>query len=255
MEANVDNHLLNTLEDGIHVFGNRMANVNREIEQRIDLYFQDFERGLQILVERLRKAECDLERAEEALERQRKKRIRVKDDDGDGYHYEPADCSAQEEAVARCESICCQCRNDVNQCNQMIDDARAKAHYHREKYATLENEISISVDKLCLIKERINAHLAIEVPKISLDTASSASTKSSGHASGRGDSINWTRQYAEQLARPRSPRVDNPRPANSRPVTEADRPRSPFEHEGRVVRSKVPSFAAGIEEILKKYRN
>ena len=39
---------INDLEEGIRRFGHQMADANSEIEHTINLYFENFERGLQI---------------------------------------------------------------------------------------------------------------------------------------------------------------------------------------------------------------
>ena len=70
-----DIRALDGLENGIHSFDRKMAESNSEIEHLVDLYFQDFERGLQILEERLREAEEELERAEDELERKRNRAL------------------------------------------------------------------------------------------------------------------------------------------------------------------------------------
>ena len=60
---------------------------------------------------------------------------------------------------------------------------------------------------------------------------------------------------APESERPRSPQKEQANPAPSRPITEADRPRSPFEFEGRVTRDSVSSFREGIDKILNKHKD
>jgi len=261
---------INDLENGIHTFGHQMADTNSEIEHTIDLYFQDFERGLQILEERLRKAEDDLERAEIALERQRNKKVWVEDKDGDG-HWEQADCSAEEARVARCQAIRDRCKRDVDECRRMISDARTKRQIHKEKYAALESRISEAVEKICPIKERVEKHRATQVPLSSTSTGSfgsfpSFSPSASAAAVSRGAGMFRPRPpmpsgttYGPKASplpeRPRSPQNERMNPTPSRPITEADRPRSPFGDRGRVTRDSVSSFREGINKIINKHKD
>ena len=265
---------INDLENGIQTFGHQMADANSEIEHSIDLYFQDFERGLQILEERLRKAEEELERAERALERQRNKRVLVRDSDGDGWHWEQADCSAEEARVARCQAIRDKCKRDVDECRRMISDARTKRHIHEEKYATLESRLSEAVAKIGPVKELVEKHRATQVPPSSSPTGSfgsfpsipSFSPSASAAAVSRGAGMSRPRPpmpsgttYGPKASpmpeRPRSPQNERMNPTPSRPVTEADRPRSPFGDGGRVTRDSVSSFREGINKIINKYKD
>jgi len=260
---------INDLENGIRTFGHQMADDNREIEHTIDLYFQEFERGLQILEERLRKAEEDLERAERALERQRNKRVWVKDKDGKG-HWEQADCSAEEAMVARCQAIRERCKRDVDECRQMISDARTKRSIHKEKYATLESRISEAVVKIGPVKELVEKHRATQVPSSSSSSSFGSFPSFSSHAAtdavSRGTGISRPRPpmpsgmsygpKASQIPnRPRSPQNERVNPVSPPPITEADRPRSPFGDGRRVTRDSVSSFREGIDKIINKHKD
>ena len=268
--AFADIRSINDLENGIRTFGHQMADANNEIEHNIDLYFQDFERGLQILEERLHKAIEDLERAERALERQRNKRVWVEDKDGKG-HWEQADCSSEEARVARCRVVYDRCRRDVDECRQMISDARAKRRIHEEKYATLESKLSEAIVKIGPVKELVEKHQATQVPPSSTSSRSLGSFPSSSPfasvtAVPRGTEMSRPRPpmpsgttYGPKTSpmpeRPRSPQNEQINPAPSRPVTEADRPRSPFGDNGRVTRNSVSSFREGIDKIINKHKD
>jgi len=261
---------INDLENGIRTFGHQMADASSDIEHNIDLYFQDFERGLQILDERLRKAEEDLERAERALERQRNKRVWVEDRDGKG-HWERADCSAEEARVARCQAIRDKCKRDVDECRQMISDARTKRRIHEEKYATLESNLSEAIVKIGPVKELVEKHRATQVPSSSSSSGSfgafpSFSSSGSEAAVSRGTELSRPRppmpsgtSYGPKASpiteRPRSPQNERMNPALGRPITEADRPRSPFGDGGRVTRDSVSSFREGINKIINKHKD
>ena len=257
------------LENGIQTFGHQMTDANSEIEHTIDRYFQDFERGLQILEERLRKAEEDLERAEIALERQRNKRVWVEDKDGNG-HWEPADCSAEEARVARCQAIRDKCKRDVDECQRMISDARTKRHIHEEKFSSLQSKLFEAVRKLGPAKELVERHISTQVP------SSSSSSGSFGSFPSFSSALSGNTTYRREESRPRSPMpsgttygpkasptTERPHsPQNermnstpSRPVTEADRPRSPFGEGERVTRNSVTSFREGIDKIINKHKN
>ena len=271
---------INDLENGIRTFGHQMADANSEIERNIDVYFQDFERGLRILEERLRKAEEELERAERALERQRNKRVLVRDSDGKGWHWEQADCSAEEARVARCQAIRDKCKRDVDECRNMISDARSKRHIHEAKYATLEGKLSEAIEKIGPVKELVEKHRATQVPSSSPSSGSSGSSRPFGSfgsfpsfsspasttTAPRGTEIPRPRPpmpsgttYGPKASpvpeRPRSPQDERVKPAPSRPVTDADRPRSPFGDTGRVTRDSVSSFKEGIDKIINKHKD
>lgn len=259
---------INDLENGIKSFGHQMADANTEIEHTIDLYLQDFERGLQILEERLRKAEEDLEQAEIALERQRNKRVWVEDKDGNG-HWEHADCSAEEARVARCKAIRDKCKRDVDECRQMISDARSRRSIHEEKYAALENGVSEAEGKIGEIIAVVKKHLSTQVPSSSTSSNSRGSFPSfTSHTSdvSRGSDMVRPRPpmssgttYGPKASpipeRPRGPQNERMNPAPSRPITEADRPRSPFGEGGRITRSSVSSFREGIDKIINKHKD
>jgi hypothetical protein len=256
---------LNDLEGGISTFGRRMSEARGEIDQTINLYFQDFERALQILEEQLQKALEDLERAEEALERQRNKKVWVEDnDDGDG-HWEQADCSAEEARVARCRAAYEQCKQKVDLCRQLISDARSRRNIHEEKFSAMESRISEAITQMGPVRELVEKHRAISAPSgFSSSASSAAPASSSSSASGRMDTYKprppmpsgtsyGPRPSAMSDRPPRSPISERMNPAPSRPMTEADRPRSPFGD--RVSRSNVPSFRDGISSILNKYKD
>lgn len=265
-----DINAIDDLENGIRTFGHQMANASAEIELTINLYFQDFERGLHILEDRLRKAEEELYRAEMALERQRNKRVLVRDSDGDGYHWEHADCSAEEARVARCRATCDKCRRDVSTCSDLISDARSKRYIHTEQYSLLENNISVAVEKIEPVKELVKKHLSMQVLSssassgisrpFSTTTSSSASSISRGTAMTRPKPpINPNQSYGPKPSpnteRPRSPQNKRINPMPTRPFTEADRPRSPFGDNGRVTRNSVSSFKEGLNNILNKHKD
>ncbi len=262
---------INDLENGIRTFGHQMADANSEIEHSIDLYFQDFGRGLQILEERLRKAEEDLERAERALERQRNKRVWVEDNKGKG-HWERADCSAEEARVARCQAIRDKCKRDVDECRQMISDARTKRCIHKEKYATLEGGLSDAIVKIGPVKELVEKHRATQVPSSSPSSGSSRSFGAfpsfspSASATIRGAEMSRPRppmssgttcgpKASPVPERPQSPQNERVNQVPIRPITEADRPRSPFGDGGCVTRDSVSSFREGIAKILNKHKD
>lgn len=264
---------INDLENGIRTFGHQMADANSEIEHSIDLYFQDFERGLQILEQRLRKAEEDLERAERTLERQRNKRVWVEDRNGKG-HWERADCSTEEARVARCQAIRDRCKRDVDECRQMISDARTKRCIHKEKYVTLEGKLSDAIVKIGPVKELVEKHRATQVSSSSSSSGylgsfgsfTSFSSSVSAIATIGGTEMSRPRPpmssgttYGPKASpvpeRPRSPKNERMNPAPSRPITEADRPRSPFGDGGRVTRDSVSSFREGIAKILNKHKD
>lgn len=258
---------INDLENGIRTFGHSMAEVNSEIEHTIDLYLQDFERGLQILEERLRNAEEDLERAEIALERQRNKRVWVEDKDGNG-HWEHADCSAEEARVARCKAIRDKCKRDVDECRQMIAEARSRRHVHEERYATLESRLSEAIVKIGPVKELVEKHLSMQPPSSSASSPlrSFSSFSSSASAVSRGLDMARPRTpmpsgttYGPKSSpiqeRPRGPQNERMNPTPNRPITEEDRPRSPFGEGGRVTRDSVSSFREGIDKIINKHKD
>lgn len=268
--ASVDINSLNDLENGIHSFDRQMAGANSEIEHLVDLYFQDFERGLRILEDRLRKAEEDLERAEIALERQRNKRVWVEDRDGEG-HWERADCSAEEARVARCQAICDRCRRDVNECRNMISDARSKRHIHEGKFSLFKDKVSEAVERMRPIKEAVERHCSMRPPSSFSSGGGtkifpSASASSSAASVSRGADLTRPRPpmpsgttYGPKAApvteRPRSPQNEKMNPTPSRPLTEADRPRSPFGEGGRVTRASVSSFWEGLGKIVDKHKD
>lgn len=269
MEANNEKDLFVRLGDAINIFGNKMASVNRENENSVARYFQNFERGLHVLIDRLREAEEELKRAEAALRRRRSERVWVEDDNGGG-HYEDADCSAEEARVARCQSKCFQCQKNVNTCEHIISEARSKADAHQSIYKRLQLNVGTARAKFDMIKQQMDVYLNIDVPSTSMpshaavphaaspsnlsQSSSSPTTHSAtGDNGSSSSSKHWTRNYAD-LARPRAPRVDNPQPVNKTTYTEKDRPMSPFGPNGRVQRSNVPSCAAGLDEILRKYK-
>lgn len=265
----VDIRALVDLEKGIQTFGHQMEEANSEIEHTIDLYFHSFERGLQILEERLRKAEADLARAERALERQRSKRVWVEDDDGEG-HWEQADCSAEEAAVMRCRAKCDKCRRDVETCRQMISDARSRRHIHEEKYSHVKSGISTAMEKIGPVKELVERHLFIQTPSSNSgsnsgsfpsDAPSTSSTYGARSAEMRrprppmNNDPSFGPAKSPLSERPRGPQKEGINPTPSRPVTEADRPRSPFGDKGRVTRDSVSSFREGIDKIFKKHKH
>lgn len=272
-----DIRALNDLENGILSFSRRMADSNSEIEHMVDLYFQDFERGLQILEERLREAEEELERAEDELECKRNERVWVEDEDGDG-HWEHADCSVEEAAVARCRVKRDMCKRDVDECRQMIADARTKRYIIAEKFSVVENNSRIALDKLGQIKESVEHYLSIQVPSSFSSAGSSHSFPSSRLASPpsgpyvQTDSapkgldvqrprspVNTNQSYGPSPSvvteRPRSPISESVHPTPQRPVTEADRPRSPFGNGDRVSRLGVNSFREGLNKVQDKYKD
>ena len=270
-----DIRALNDLENGIHSFSRKIADSNSEIEHMVDLYFQDFERGLQILEERLREAEEELERAEDELERKRNERVWVEDEDGDG-HWEHADCSAEEAAVARCRVKRGMCKRDVDECRQMISDARTKRYIIAEKFSVVENNSRMALDKLGQIKEKVERHRSIQVPSSFSSAGSSHSFPSSRPSSPPSSSfpssstpkgvdlqrprppVNTGQSYGPSPSavteRPRSPISESVHPTPQRPVTEADRPRSPFGNGERVTRLGVNSFREGLKKLQDKYK-
>ena len=266
--AFADIRAITDLEEGIRTFGRQMANANSEIEHTIDLYFKNFEHGLQILEERLYRAKEELEQAERALEHQRNRRVWVEDDDGDG-HWEQADCSAEEAAVARCQANFDRWRRDVETCRLMISDARTKRHIHKELFSQLENGISETIDKIGPVKELVEKHLSTSVPSSSFPPqgsfGSSSSPSPSSDAVSRGTDMPRPRppmntnpssepRPTSLSERPRSLQNEHISPTPDRPVTEEDRPRSPSGEGGRVTRGSVSSFREGIEKILNKHK-
>lgn len=268
-EGFADIRAITDLEEGIHTFGHQIADANSEIERTIDLYFQDFERGLQILEGRLHRAKEELARAVRALECQRNRKVWVEDDEGNG-HWEQADYSAEEAAVARCQARCNKCRHDVEICRKMILSARTKRYIHKELFSQLENGISEAVEKIGPVKELVEKHLSTSVPSssVSLSHSSfgsfSSSSSSSTAAVSKGAGMSRPRPpmspnqsfgpKPSPIERPRGPQNEGINPAPSRPITIADRPRSPLGDNGRVTRDSVSSFREGIEKIIKKYK-
>lgn len=240
------------LEYGIHTFNSRMVSANSEIEHTIYRYFQEFERGLMILRERLRRAEENLERAERALERQRNRRVLVKDSDGDGYHWESADCSAEEAAVARCQAQCDVCRRRVGACSHMISDAQTKRHIHKEKFYQLKSKIAEAIDKIGPARGLVEKHLSTSVPSLS---ASPVSAEMSRPIPPHISQPSTRPTTSSDQERPRSPHRVNVNPRRETPVTDADRPRSPFGNGERITRDSVGSFRDGINKIISKYNN
>lgn len=235
-----DIRALDGLENGIHSFSRKIADSNSEIEHMVDLYFQDFERGLQILEERLSKAE--------------------------------------EAAVARCRVKRDMCKRDVDECRQMISDARTKRYIIAEKFSVVENNSRMALDKLGQIKEKVERHRSIQVPSSFSSAGSSHSFPSSrlaSHPSGpyvQTDSapkgldvqrprspVNTNQSYGPSPSvvteRPRSPISESVHPTPQRPVTEADRPRSPFGNGDRVSRLGVNSFREGLRKLQDKYKD
>ena len=270
-----DIRALNDLENGIHSFSRKIADSNSEIEHIVDLYFQDFERGLLILEERLREAEEELERAEDELERKRNERVWVEDEDGDG-HWEHADCSAEEAAVARCRVKRDMCKRDVNECRWMIEEARTKRYIIVDKFSIVENNSRMALDKLGQIKEKVERYRSIQVPSTFSSTGSSrsfplsrpVSPPSSPYASSGSigldvqrpkPPVNTSQSYGPNPSavteRPRSPISESVHPTPQRPVTEADRPRSPFGNGERVTRLGVNSFREGLKKLQDKYKD
>ena len=272
-----DIRALNDLENGIHSFGRQMAESNSEIEHTIDLYFQDFERGLQILEERLRKALEDVERAEIALERKRNEQVWVEDEDGEG-HWEQADCSAEEVAVARCHVKRERCKRDVNECRQMIADARTKRYIIAEKFSIVENNSRMALEKLRQIKDVVERHRSIQVPSAFSSTASSHSFPTSrpttpssssslpstpapkGHDMQRprppmNTNLSYSPKPNISTERPRSPISESVHPTPQKSVTEADRPRSPYGNGERVTKLGVDSFREGLKKLQDKYKD
>lgn len=262
---------INDLEEGIHRFGHQMADSNSEIEHTINLYFENFERGLQILEERLRRAEEELERAERALERQRNKRVLVRDRDGDGWHWEQADCSAEEARVACCKAVRDRCRRDVDTCRQMISDARSKRYIHKEKFSQFETRTSEAIDKIGPAKEMVEKHNSTAVPSSMASHSGGTSgtfpstTSASASSISRGADLprprppmNPNPSYRPKpnpiTERPRGPQNERINPAPNRPITEADRPRSPFGNRGNVT-SNPSSFWDDIRKISDEYKN
>ena len=272
-----DIRALYDLENGIHSFDRKMEESNSEIEHLVDLYFQDFERGLQILEERLREAEEELERFEDKLERKRNKHIWVEDKDGNG-HWEHADCSAEEAAVARCRVKRDMCKRDVDECKRMIADARSKRYIIAEKFSVIDNNSRMALDKLGQIKEKVERHRSIQVPSSFSSAGSSRSFPSSRPSFPSSNSyfpsgstpkglelqrprppMNTSQSYGPRpnpvAERPRSPISESIHPTPQRPVTEADRPRSPFSNGERVTRHGVNSFREGIIKLQDKYKD
>lgn len=271
-EGFADIRALNDLENGIHSFDREMKDANREIENTIDLYLQDFERCLRILEERLQKAKDDLERAEIALERQRNRRVWVEDEDEDGGgHWEQADCSAEEAIVTRCQSICDRCRRDVDECRQMISDARTRRHVHEDKYSQFENKVSEAIVRMKPIKEKVEKHRSIQVPSSFSSSGRTNSFPSSSVSASNpsvirdkdlsrprppmSSGITYGPKATPVMERPRSPQKEQVNPTPSRAFTEADRPRSPYGDGGRVTRDSVSSIWEGLKKIKEKHKN
>lgn len=254
------------LEDGIRTFGHQMADTNHEIEHTIDLYFQDFQRGLLILEERLHRAEENLERAERALERQRNKRVWVDDNEGEG-HWEPADCSTEEARVARCRIVYDKCYRNVTECRNMISDARTKRYIHEEYFSQLAKGITEAADKIGPVKELVEKHQSISVPSPSLSSSrgSFGSFSSSASAPSISRKIEMPRPPIPQPSlgpkptpsteRPRSPQNESINPMPNSPITENDRPRSPFDDGKHVARDNALSFWEDIRRISEDYQN
>lgn len=268
---------LNDLENAIHSFGRQMAESNSEIEHTVDLYFQDFERGLQILEERLREAEEVLERAEIDLERKRNEQVWVEDEDCDG-HWEHADCYAEEAAVARCRAKRDLCKREVDECRQMIADARTKRYIIAEKFSIVENNSRMALDKLGQIKEIVEHHCSIQVPSAFSSTSLSHPFPSPRPASPPSNSyfpsgntqkkldvqrprppMNSSQSYGPSpsaaIERPRSPIRESIHPTPHKLVSEADRPRSPYGNGERETRLGVDSFREGLKKLQEKYKD
>lgn len=264
----VDINAINKIEEGMRTFAHQMANANSEIEHTIFLYFQDFERCLQILEERQQKAHEDLERAERALERQRNKRVWVESEDGKG-HWEQADCSSEEAKVARCQLIYDKCRRDVDECRRLISDARTRRYIHKEKLALFESKTAEAVDKIGPVKELLEKHRNLSVPSAMPSSSRgfmSSSFFPSSSTISRGVEMSRPRPQMDSgpsfgpkpsplTERPRKPQDEGVNPIPRRPMTESDRPRSPFGDEGRVTRDRVSSFRECIDKIINKYKN
>lgn len=264
MCGNVNIQSLNELENGIHSFDYQVAEANKEIEHKIDLYFLDFERGLHILEERLRKAEDNLERAWRSLERQRSKRIWVEDKDGDGGHYEHADCSAEEAMVARCQAITNRCRHDVDECRQMISDARTKRYIHGGKYSLFKNKVSEAVERMQPIKKIVERFISKEVPS-SFSSGVTSAYHSSAVSVAREENLSRPRPpmssgtYGPKATtipkRPQSPQNERMNPSPQRTVTEADRPRSPLSDGECFIRNSASSLWEDLDKIIDKHKN
>lgn len=266
----VDIRAISDLEECIRNFGHQMACTNDEIEHNIELYFQNFECGQQILDDRLQMAEKELERAIIALERQRNKRVLVRDSDGDGWHWEQADCSAEEAKVTRCKDVRDKCLRDVDICRQIISEARTRRYIHKDKFSQLEKGVTEAVDKIGPIKELIERHRMISVPSSSIsssrDSSSTVSTTSSAYsASIRGANMSRPRSPMNSsqsfgpkpsplTERPRAPMNERVKPAPNRPLTDADRPRSPFGGAGSMNRNNTSSFWDDIRNINEEHQ-
>lgn len=266
-----DIRAITDLEDGIHTFGARMADADSQIEHTINLYFENFERGLRILEERLHRAEENLYRAEDALERQRYRRVWVQDDDGDG-HWKQADCSAEEARVARCMAIRDRCLRDVNSCRQIISNAQTKRYILKEKFSQFQNRTTEAIEKIGSAKELVEKHCSIRVsssissPAQDFHGSHSVSSLASQSSTSRGENLSRPRppmnnslsfgpKPSPAMERPRSPQNESINPPPSRPVTEADRPHSPFGYGHSEVRNNSSSFWEDIKKINEDDQN
>lgn len=239
MEVFADIKAITDLEEGIRTFGHQMAEANNEIEHTVDLYFRNFECGLQILEERLRRAEEELERALRELEHQRSKRVWVEDRDGNG-HWEQADCSAEEAAVARCQAVRNRCKQQVDLCRRMIEDARTKRYIHKEQFSQFESKTAEAIDKIGPIKDTVERHLAISVSPsfITPDYSNTSPSFASASSNSRGT----------YLQRPRPPQNEHINPMQPRQVTEADRPKSPYGFRGDNTQNNASSFWQNLQK-------
>lgn len=270
IDASVDIQTLNELEDGIHSFSCQMADANRDIEHIINLYFQDFERGIRILEERLHKAEEDLERAEIDLERQRNRRIWVEDEDGDG-HWEQVDCSAKESRVVHCQAVYNRCRKDVESCHRIISDARAKRYIHEGIYTLLENKVKEAKERMQPIREKVERHRSIQVPSLFSSTSgtrlppsstpsmSPTSTTKGIEMSRPKPPMHSNTTYGLKASpiqeRPRCPLSEKIKSAPNLHVTEADRPRSPFSDSRHNTKINASSFWENLDKVFEKQKN
>lgn len=266
-----DIRAISDLENGIRTLRVQMADAESQIEHTINLYFENFERGLRILEERLRRAEEDLERAEIALERQRNRQVWVEDEDGDG-HWEQANCSAEEARVARCTAVRDRCLRDVNACRQMISDARSRRNVHKEKFSDFQCRTTEAIEKIGPVKELVEKHRSITVPSSTISSSrgfwgsfsSSSSVSTSSTSRGEGLSrprlpMNSNPSFGSKPAppseRPRSPQNESVNPIPNRPMTEADRPRSPLRDGIRRTIHNTSSFWNDIKKINEDHQN
>lgn len=264
--GSVDINSIIRLENGIHSFSHQMTNANSEIEHIINHYFQDFERGLKIVEERLRRAEEDLRCAKISLEHQQNKRVLVRNINGDGWHWVRADCSAEEARVAKCEAVCSRYRRDVETCHKIISNARSKRHAHEEKYSLFEKKIAEALERLHLIKEKVERHLSIKVPPpfsscgansstlLSSSFATSISIQNETEISRPRPPIPPPTSHTPTTApeRPRSPIREQVGPAPNNHITEADRPRSPFANREHISRVSTSSFWNNLDKVINK---